>query len=216
MFTGLIEATGFLAQIEGGGESTRLWFKSSTLDFSDVAIGASIAVNGVCLTVIRLKADRFAADVSGETLTRSGLGRYRSGQRVNLEKALLPTTRLGGHLVSGHVDGVGEVESVEPDGNTWQLRLRPPQVLNKYIAEKGSICIDGCSLTVNQCNEQGFRLTIVPHSRDVTIIADYVPGTLVNIEVDLIARYTEQLLLGWQSVSEPGLTREKLRECGFK
>jgi len=198
MFTGLIEATGLITSIEKNNEAAVIWVNSSNLDFSDISIGDSIAVNGVCLTAVELSKQQndagFRADLSMETLQRSCFGDYILGQKVNLEKALLPTTRLGGHLVSGHVDGIGKIEKRYAEGNAETFIISAPQQLYRYIAEKGSICVDGISLTVNAVDESGFRLTIIPHTLENTGMGDYKEATLVNLEVDLLARYTEQLL----------------------
>ncbi len=194
MFTGLIEATGEIISINLSAEGARVKFSSQLLDFSDVKTGDSIAVNGVCLTVVDLIADQFSVDISPETLHRSCFAHYASKQRLNLEKAMLPTTRLGGHLVSGHVDGIGQVKKINRQGNVWQFFIEAPEALQRYIAEKGSICVDGISLTVNEVKDLGFYLTIIPHTMALTIMADYKVGTRVNLEVDIIARYLERLI----------------------
>jgi len=203
--------------------------RTEQIDFSTVALGDSIAVNGVCLTVIEKKYHQFSADVSSETLKCTCLGHYAVGKGVNLEQALLPTTRLGGHLVSGHVDGIGRVVELKPEANILHLFIEPPLELMKYIAAKGSICVDGVSLTVNEIigsPATRFRLTIVPHSLCNTHIDRYQLGTEVNLEVDLLARYTERLLSFEaehcqtppnqdKTVKKMGLTREKLNDLGF-
>ena len=174
----------------------RVYVETGKLDLGDVKLGDSIAVNGVCLTAVELPGDGFWADVSRETLTRTAFVDLKAGSRVNLEKALTPTTRLGGHLVSGHVDGVGEIVKREDNARAIQFSVRAPRELAKYIALKGSITVDGTSLTVNAVNGAEFELTIVPHTLVETIMADYRPGRRVNLEVDLLARYLERLLLG--------------------
>jgi riboflavin synthase len=198
MFTGLIEATGIITSIEKSNAGAVIWVASSNLDYSDVSIGDSIAVNGVCLTAVEFSKQQneasFRADLSQETLQRSCFANYVMGQKVNLEKALLPTTRLGGHLVSGHVDGIGKVQQRYKEGNSETFIISAPEPLYRYIAEKGSICVDGISLTVNAVDESGFRLTIVPHTLENTGMGDYEVATQLNLEVDLLARYTEQLL----------------------
>ena len=197
MFTGIIEATGRVAAIDAMGGDIRLTIASDGLDFSDVAIGDSIATNGVCLTVIALpQSQSYVVDVSNETLRLTTVGQWQPGDKVNLEKALTPHTRLGGHLVSGHVDGMGKVISIEEDARAWRYRVEAPASLAKYIAHKGSITVDGTSLTVNAVNGSEFELAIVPHTLEKTVIGGYQLGTLVNLEVDLIARYLERLLLG--------------------
>lgn len=217
MFTGIIQAVGTTAAIQSQGADTRLRIQTGKLPMAETALGDSIAVNGVCLTAIELPGDGFWADVSGESLARTTLGGLRVGSRVNLEKALTPTTHLGGHLVSGHVDGVGKVLERRPDGRSERFRIEAPKTLAKYIAEKGSITVDGISLTVNAVDGAIFDLNIVPHTLLETIMSDYAVGTAVNLEVDLIARYLERLLLG-ERAAEPGasgLTMAFLAEHGF-
>ena len=216
MFTGIIQAIGKIADKEPKGSDMRLRIETGKLALDDVQLGDSIAVNGVCLTAVELPGNGFWADVSGETLERTGLGRLESGSTVNLEKALTPTTRLGGHLVSGHVDGVGEVIDRHDDGRSVRFKIRAPDELAKYIAEKGSICVDGISLTVNEVNGAEFELNIVPHTIKETIMGTYQVGTHVNLEVDLIARYLERLLLG-DRAARPGteISMEFLAEHGF-
>ena len=217
MFTGIIQSIGEVAALEPKGGDLRLRIRTGKLDLADVQLGDSIAVNGVCLTAIDLPSDGFWADVSGETLARTTLGTLRSGSRVNLEKALTPTTRLGGHLVSGHVDGIGEVVSREPAARSERFVIRAPDALAKYIAEKGSICVDGISLTVNAVRGAEFELNIVPHTLQETTMSDFRPGTQVNLEVDIIARYLERLLLG-EKAADPeagGISLATLQKAGF-
>jgi len=217
MFTGIIQAIGSISAIEPRGGDARLRITTGKLDLSDVQLGDSIAVNGVCLTAVDLPGDGFWADVSGETLEKTTLANIQVKQRVNLEKALTPTTRLGGHLVSGHVDGIGEVISRKPAARSVQFSIRCPDALARYIAHKGSICVDGTSLTVNAVSGAVFELNIVPHTLQETIMDGYQQGTQVNLEVDLIARYLERLLLGDQAAdpSAQGVSRELLEEHGF-
>ncbi|MEJ1471850.1 MAG: riboflavin synthase [Candidatus Sedimenticola sp. (ex Thyasira tokunagai)] len=196
MFTGIIQAVGTIAAIESRGGDVRLRIQSGGLPLSDVQLGDSIATNGICLTAVELPGDGFAADVSRETLSLSTLGGLRSGSRVNLEKALTLSTPLGGHLVSGHVDGVGQVVDRHEDGRSIRFSVEAPAELARYIAHKGSICVDGASLTVNRVDGSRFDLNIVPHTMVETVMADYRSGTQVNLEVDLVARYLERLLLG--------------------
>ena len=191
--------------------------KSGKLDLSDVQLGDSIATNGVCLTVVDLPGDGYWADVSAETLDVTSVKSWKTGDRVNLEKALTPQTRLGGHIVSGHVDGIGEVVWRRKEARAERFRVRAPDNLAKYIAHKGSITVDGTSLTVNAVDGAEFELTIVPHTLQETIMGDYSVGTRVNLEVDLIARYLERLLLG-DAAAKPdgeGLTVEFLAKHGF-
>ena len=217
MFTGIIQAIGSISAIEPRGGDTRLRIATGKLDLSDVKLGDSIAVNGVCLTAVELPGDGFWADVSGETLEKSTLAQLQLRQRVNLEKALTPTTRLGGHLVSGHVDGIGEVIARKPAARSVQFSIRTPDALARYVAHKGSICVDGISLTVNAISGAVFELNIVPHTLQETIMDEYQPGRQVNLEVDLIARYLERLLLGEQAAdpTAQGVTMESLAEHGF-
>jgi riboflavin synthase len=196
MFTGIIEAIGEVVVCEPRGGDVRLRVKSSDLDFSEVQLGDSIATNGVCLTVVDLPGDGYVADVSAESLAMTSISDWSAGTLVNLERALTPKTRLGGHMVSGHVDDVGEVVSRHPDARSEQFRIRAPKALAKYIAHKGSITVDGTSLTVNKVEGAEFELNIVPHTLEKTVIGSYQPGTRVNLEVDVIARYLERLLLG--------------------
>lgn len=217
MFTGIIQSIGEIAEIRPKGEDTRLYIRTGKLDLSDVQLGDSIAVNGVCLTAVELPGDGFWADVSGETLDKTTLAQLQQGSPVNLEKALTPTTRLGGHLVSGHVDGVGEVVLREPAGRSEHFQIRAPKILAHYIAKKGSICVDGTSLTVNDVKGCVFDLNIVPHTLQETIMGLYQPGWQVNLEVDIIARYLERLLTGnAESMGDSGLiSKEFLAEHGF-
>lgn len=218
MFTGIIEAIGTIRDMQPKGGDLRLTLAVGKLDMSDVALGDSIAVNGVCLTAIAFDSSSFSADVSRETLSLTSLGNLSRGSKVNLEKALTLQTRLGGHLVSGHVDGLGEVVSRHDDGRSVRYTIRAPDALAKYIAAKGSITVDGTSLTVNKVDGSNFELNIVPHTLDETIIADYRSGSKVNLEVDVIARYLERLLLGEKaahSAATSGLTESFLAEHGF-
>ena len=217
MFTGIIEAVGQIQSMQPKGGDVRLYVRTGKLDLGDVKLGDSIAVNGVCLTAVELPGDGFWADVSQETIRRTALSTLKPGSRVNLEKALTPTTRLGGHLVSGHVDGVGKVLSLHQDARSWHFRVEAPAELAKYIAHKGSITVDGTSLTVNAVDGAEFELTIVPHTLAETIMVDYQAGRKVNLEVDLLARYLERLLLG-DKAAEPkasGLTESFLAEHGY-
>jgi len=196
MFTGIIEDVGVIQTLQPSGDDIRLTIGVNKLDMSDVALGDSIANNGVCLTVVAKTAHSFSADVSPETIKRSGFATYQAGSKVNLEKALMASSRLGGHIVSGHVDGVGEVVSINPVGRYVEIWLKAPDELAKYLAEKGSITVDGVSLTVNGVNGAQFLITLIPHSLQETIIGLYQVGTKVNLEVDVIARYLERLMLG--------------------
>ena len=217
MFTGIIEAIGQIRSMTPKGGDVRVHVATGKLDLTDVKLGDSIAVNGICLTVVELPGDGFCADVSRETLARTALVNLKTNSSVNLEKALLPTTRLGGHLVSGHVDGVGEVLSRIESARAIEFWIRAPKELARYIAMKGSITVDGTSLTVNGVNGSEFQLTIVPHTLQETIMAGYHAGHLVNLEIDLIARYLERLLQG-EHAAEPtshAITAGFLAEHGF-
>ena len=213
MFTGIVQAIGKISALERRSGDARLRVNTGTLDLSDVKLGDSIAVSGVCLTVIELAAKDFAADVSGETLACTTLGGLKPGAAVNLEKALLPTTRLGGHMVSGHVDGVGKVLDRRQDARSVRFRIAVPRELGKYIAEKGSVCINGVSLTVNAVRDAEFEVNIVPHTLAATTLGELAAGDAVNIEVDLLARYLERLLRGQDTAA--GVTPELLARHGF-
>lgn len=214
MFTGIIAATGTIASIRDSGGDWRIRIASDELDFSDVAVGDSIAVSGVCLTALDITKDGFAADVSRETLACTTLQEWKSGERVNLEKALTPQSRLGGHIVSGHVDGIAELVSRAADARSERLVFRVPHELARYIAHKGSICIDGVSLTVNEVSGDTFGVNIIPHTAERTTLEQYKPGRKVNIEVDVVSRYLERLLEGRAEKTE-GLTLDKLARAGF-
>ena len=218
MFTGIIESIGKIANMENRGGDVRLHIATGKLDLSDVALGDSIAVNGVCLTAVVLPGDGFVADVSNETLSLTSLGQLSTGSPVNLEKALTMNTRLGGHLVSGHVDGLGEVIAKSEDARSIRFTVKAPDELAKYIAHKGSITVDGTSLTVNAVSGAEFELNIVPHTAQETIMSEYEVGRIVNLEVDLVARYLERLLLGDKAAgahAEGGLNMQRLMEAGF-
>lgn len=218
MFTGIIQAVGTIASMENRGGDLRLGINTGKLPLDDVQPGDSIAVSGVCLTAVDLSSTGFVADVSGETLGLTTLGRLAVDDRVNLEKALTLATRLGGHLVSGHVDGIGEITDRRADARSVRFTIRAPDALARYIAMKGSICVDGISLTVNAVDGATFELNIVPHTLAETTMQDFQPGTRVNLEVDLVARYLERLLLGDAAAkpgNSPGITRELLENCGF-
>lgn len=196
MFTGIIQTRGTLANLTPKGGDIQLRVQSVGLDMSQVALGDSIAVNGVCLTVTAFDAQSFTVDCSRETLKLTTLGQLSPGAPVNLEPALTLSTALGGHMVSGHVDGLGTVESRQEDARATTFWLRAPDELAHYIAQKGSIAIDGVSLTVNEVDGARFRLTIIPHTLQQTIMGSYQPGRKVNLEVDVVARYLERLLTG--------------------
>ena len=218
MFTGIIESVGHVQQITPRSGDVRLTIATAKLDLRDVKLGDSIATNGICLTVIELTGQGFVADVSNETLRRTGLSTWKVGTPVNLEKALMPTSRLGGHIVSGHVDGLGEIVSFKPDARSLQYQVKAPDELAKYISEKGSITVDGISLTVNAIDGAIFSLNIVPHTVQETNVNTWKVGSIVNLEVDLLARYLERLLLGEkaaQSSAKQDISLEFLAKHGF-
>lgn len=216
MFTGIIQTVGEVRQLDARDGDLRVVVGCGDLDMSAVALGDSIAVSGVCLTAVAMSGDSFTADVSAETVSCTTLGDFAVGTRVNLEMAMTPTTRLGGHLVSGHVDGVGEVKRRWQDGRSERFRIAAPTGLAKYIAAKGSICVDGISLTVNAVEGSEFELNIVPHTLAATTMAEFKAGRRVNLEVDIIARYLERLLSADAGTAEGGgVTRELLAARGF-
>lgn len=215
MFTGIIQAVGQVQKIEPLAGDWRLTLDVGKLDMSDVALGDSIAVNGICLTVVQMGKQWFAADVSQETLSVTALKNSPMGARVNLEKALRLADRLGGHLVSGHVDGVGEVVSITPDARSYKFVIAMPEDIRRYVAAKGSITINGVSLTVNHINGAHFDVNIVPHTLSETTLGSLKPGSQVNLEVDVIARYLERLLKNDEPAYDAGLTLEKLMQAGY-
>lgn len=214
MFTGIIQTLGRIESLSPRGGAMRMAIAAADLDTSDVALGDSIAVSGPCLTAVSISPGRFEVDVSPETLDRTTLGGKRAGDAVNLEKALRLSDRLGGHLVSGHVDGLGEVLARVERDNCVQFTLRAPQALARYIAPKGSICIDGVSLTVNAVDGAQFELLIIPHTLERTTLGDLRAGSRVNLEIDLVARYLERLLAP-DAAAPGGVTLETLRKAGM-
>ena len=211
MFTGIIKAKGAIGAIEKRGGDVRLRVTAADLPWQEYAVGDSIAVSGVCLTVVRLLDDGFDTDVSVETLDVTTLGRLAVGDAVNLEPALRVGDALGGHLVSGHVDGIGRMISRVDDARSIRMTFEVPGELARYIARKGSICVDGVSLTINEVSGNSFGLNIIPHTAEVTTMGAYEAGTAVNIEVDLLARYIERML----GSDAGGLSIEYLREHGY-
>ena len=194
MFTGLVAGVGRLAARDARGGDARLRIDAGTLPFGQVQLGESIAVNGCCLTVVAFDAHSFAVDASNETLALTTLGNLAIDAPVNLERAMLPTDRLGGHLVSGHVDGLGIAARRWDDARAIRWRITAPMALLRYIAHKGSICVDGVSLTVNEVDDAGFEVALIPHTVDHTAFHALCEGDAVNLEVDLLARYVERLL----------------------
>lgn len=214
MFTGIVETVGSIVSATQVAGDLRLVV--SAVEFSDrlVELGDSIAVNGLCLTVVEREGEQFAFDVSRESLDHSVIGTWSKGTRVNLEMALLPTTRLGGHLVSGHVDGLASLVEIKEDARSWRMQFRAPSSLKRYIAKKGSITINGTSLTVNAVDDDLFEINVIPHTFEVTTLGDLKKGDQVHIEVDLIARYLERLLSGEPS-SESTISQSFLADHGF-
>ncbi len=209
MFTGIIEELGTVASIQGG----RLTVRCSTVR-QDLTEGASVAVNGVCLTAVDLRPDTFAADLAPETLRRTNLGDLRPGSRVNLERPLSPAGRLSGHIVQGHVDGTGELLSLDDLGDeNWWLRVRVPTELDPFLVYKGSVAIDGISLTIAALEGDTLSVTIIPHTYRHTTLGGYRPGARVNLECDILAKHVEKLLRKLDLKSP--LTVEKLRENGY-
>lgn len=213
MFTGIIQAVGHIGALESRGGDVRITVKAPGMDFGTCALGDSIAVNGVCLTAVDLGQDFFVADCSRETLQVTTLGKLTPSDPVNLEKALCLGQPLGGHLVSGHVDGVGRLLEQHEDARSVRLDFEMPQDLVRYVAKKGSICVNGVSLTVNDVKGRRFEVNIVPHTLRATTLGKTVPGDEVNLEVDLVARYLERLVM--PEGGDGGLDLDKLRSAGF-
>jgi riboflavin synthase len=211
MFTGIIKAKGTIAAMREQAGDMRLTVRSPGLPWADYEVGESIAVNGVCLTATALHTDGFDTDVSVETLNVTALGKLSTGSEVNLEPAISLGERLGGHLVSGHVDCVGTVTSREVDARSIRLAIEIPSQYAHYVAKKGSVCIDGVSLTINEVSVNSFELNIIPHTADATVINSYVVGTIVNVEVDLLARYLERLM----SRDDDGISLDFLKAHGY-
>ncbi|QXW26166.1 riboflavin synthase [Acinetobacter johnsonii] len=217
MFTGIIESLGKVASVQNVGGDVRLRIETD-LDMSDVHLGDSIATNGICLTVIDWGDNWYAADVSRESLNRTTLGSWKAGHSVNVEKAMLPTTRFGGHIVSGHVDAIGEITVVREDARSLYFEVAAPAEIAKYLAEKGSITVDGVSLTINHLRGNILSLNLIPHTAERTNIGTWKAGVKVNLEVDVLARYIERLLLGDKAAQAPQqskISMEFLAENGF-
>ncbi len=210
MFTGIVKALGRIEAMTPAGGDMRLEVTADDLPWGDYEPGESIAVNGVCLTAVELRENGFSTDVSLETLSVTALGQLSAGDTVNLEPALRMSDRLGGHLVSGHVDCVATLRSRRDDARSIRLEFELPAEYARYVAKKGSICIDGVSLTINSVKSNRFTVNIIPHTAEVTIIGGYRNGRTVNIEVDLLARYLERLL-----AKDEGLDIDTLREHGY-
>ena len=202
MFTGIIESLGKVESLQSVGGDIRLRIQTS-LDMSDVHLGDSIATNGICLTVVEWGSNWYAADVSRESLNRTTLAQWKVGQAVNVEKAMLPTTRFGGHIVSGHIDAVGEITVVREDARSLYFEVTAPVEIAKYLAEKGSVTVDGISLTINHLRGNILSLNLIPHTAERTNIGSWKTGAKVNLEVDILARYIERLLLGEKAAQVP-------------
>ncbi|GMQ92039.1 MAG: riboflavin synthase [Gammaproteobacteria bacterium] len=217
MFTGIIEGLGSVSGYEKKARDIRLKIQTNAFDCTKIRLGDSIAVNGVCLTAVETGTDSFVADVSAETLSCTTFSNLKKGNPVNLEQALTLDTRLGGHLVSGHVDGVGAIKARSEVGESTRFQIEAPRELCKYIAAKGSICIEGISLTVNTIEGQIFEVNIVPHTMTKTTLQYCQQGQQVNLEVDLVARYLERLVLDGDSniLKNSGITLQQLQEAGY-
>jgi len=215
MFTGIIEAVGTVQEKTAKGGDLKVRIATGVLDLADVKLGDSIAVNGVCLTVIELLSDGFSADISNETVAHTRWADLEVGESVNLEKAMMPTSRLGGHIVSGHVDGLAQVVDRQEDARSIRFKVNAPAELAKYIAHKGSITVDGVSLTVNSVAGSVFELNIVPHTAKETTLYGFQPGRIVHIEVDVIARYLERLISGKTDTQTSNISEGFLAEHGF-
>lgn len=216
MFTGIIESVGHVKSMQPVGGDIRLTVESNDLDFSDVKIGDSIASNGICLTVVDMSSNSYSVDVSRETMARTALEGLKTGDIVNLEKAMLPTTRFGGHIVAGHVDGVGTVVKLQQDARSIYIEIAIPKELEHYAATKGSITLDGISLTTNLVKDNIVSLNIIPHTAQVTNISKHwLVGDKVNVEVDIVARYLERLINKTPASQESSITEAFLADNGF-
>ena len=217
MFTGIVEETGEYLGLQKGGSSAVITIRASKV-LSGTAVGDSIAVNGVCLTVVRLFPDRFLADVMPETLRRSTLGELKTGDRVNLERAMAADGRFGGHIVAGHVDGTGVIRSIRPESNAVLYTISADPKILRYIVEKGSVAIDGISLTVASLADDSFTVSVIPHTREITALAFRKAGDQVNLENDIIGKYVERLIMpGSSNTSDSGsgISMDFLVENGF-
>jgi len=214
MFTGIIETIGEVISANRVGGDVKIVVSAPAFEGYDIAIGDSVACNGVCLTVVERQAAKLSFDVSIESINHSLIGDWRSGTKINLELALQPQSRLGGHLVSGHVDGLAELVALHEDARSWRMRFKAPEALKKYIAQKGSITINGVSLTVNSVDDAEFDINVIPHTFEVTTLGELSMGDQVHIEVDQIARYLERLLIG-DTPAQSNLSYSFLAEHGF-
>jgi len=214
MFTGIIETIGQVVSTRSIDGDVRITISAPDYAEREIALGDSVALNGVCLTVVERDGDNLCFDVSVESINHSLIGDWIGGTNVNLEMAVLPTTRLGGHLVSGHVDGLARLTHLQSDARSWRMVFQAPEELKKYIAKKGSITINGISLTVNSVNDNVFDINVIPHTFEVTTLGELKPDDQVHIEVDLIARYLERLF-GDERAAESNLSQAFLADHGF-
>jgi len=217
MFTGLIEEVGRIRRLAVTGAGGELWVEARAV-LEDLRVGASIAVNGVCLTVTEVERDGFRAQLSAETLRRTTFGQLRPGRLVNLERALRLGDRLGGHIVQGHVDGIGRFLERRPEGESWIFRFAFPSDLGRYLVPKGSVAVDGISLTIAGLHEAWFEVAIIPHTFRMTNLRELAPGDGVNLEADILAKYVERLTDAWLASvrsNAPGITRERLEAQGY-
>ncbi len=214
MFTGIVEAVGKIAALDSGRDSMRVTVSSARIA-EDVAIGDSVAVSGVCLTVVEIAAPQLTFEAVYETLRRTTLGQRRVGDPVNLERALKADGRFGGHIVQGHIDGTGRIASIRPVGDSWFVYVEASQELLRYVVTKGSVCVDGISLTVMDADDKAFSLSIIPHTWDNTTLKDRRAGDSVNIETDIVGKYIEKLMGGWAPGGGRGVTMDLLARSGY-
>lgn len=214
MFTGIVEAVGKIVALDSGRDSVRLSVSAAHIA-EEVAIGDSVAVNGVCLTVVEIAAPQLTFEAVYETLRRTTLGQRRVGDPVNLERALQTNGRFGGHIVQGHIDGTGRIASIRPVGDSWFVYIEASQDLLRYIVTKGSVCVDGISLTVMDADDKAFSLSIIPHTWENTTLKDRHAGDSVNVETDIIGKYVEKLMGGWAPGGGRGVTLDLLARSGY-
>ena len=214
MFTGIIEEVGTVLGIRRGAKSAVLHIAADKI-LTDVRMGDSIAVNGVCLTATSVNSNSFTADVMPETLCRSSLADLKSRSQVNLERAMAANGRFGGHIVSGHIDGTGAIKRIQKDDNAVRYEIGADRTILKYIVEKGSVTIDGISLTVTEVSEKSFSVSVIPHTISVTILGEKSVGSIVNLENDIIGKYVEKLLFAKEEKPKSNITREYLAKYGF-
>jgi riboflavin synthase len=214
MFTGIIEELGAVAGLEKHAKGARIKISAKTVTKNTIE-GDSIAVNGVCLTALDIDSNSFVADVSQETLDRSTIGSLKNGSRVNLERAVTPSTRLGGHIVQGHVDGTGKFLAATQEGDFWTVRFSYPKEIGQYLVYKGSISVEGISLTISKLTDESFEIAVIPKTWELTNLSYLSTGAAVNLEVDVIAKYVERMMLYRKQEKGGGITMEKLHELGF-